>query len=136
MRRELTERQSEVAIALREVAKTPNSEAWGAFTDFISSVAQIVEGVESLINPFEMQKRFAGAWEACAKIWMDENYRIVRDCLGSDAEFERVRNHPNGRTAIGRILNRVREVHGELTPGMVINVEVGDILVEELGETT
>ena len=130
MEREFTERQTDFSIAIREVANTPDNESWGAFTDFTRAVSTMLEGAESLVHPTEMQKRFAGVWEAYAKMWTTEHNRIVRDCLGSQQEFDRVKNHPNGRTAIGRILNRVKEVHGELTPGMNVDVDVGDILDE------
>lgn len=136
MKQELTERQIELAIAIREVTKTPTNDSWGAFTDLTRAVAQIVEGAESLIHPTEMQKRFARAWESHAKMWLGEHDRIIRDCLGgSQKEFDRVRSHPNGGTAIRRILSRVKEVYGELTPGMKVDVNVSDILIDELGET-
>lgn len=137
MKRELlTDRQADFAIAIREVSKTPDNEAWGACTDFTRAVATMLEGAESLIHPSEMDKRFKAAWEASAKLWTTEHNRIVRDCLGSQKELDRVRAHPNGRAAIVRILSRVKEIHGELTPGMSIDVDVGDILIDELGETT
>ena len=135
MKRELTERQTDFSISIREVAKTPDNESWGAFIDFTRAVATMLEGAESLVHPTEMQKRFAGTWEAYAKMWSTEHNRILRDCLGSQKEFDRVRSHPNGRSAIGRILSRVKEIHGELSPGMSVNVDVGDILVDELGES-
>lgn len=133
MKQEMTERQAEIAIALREVAKTPENESWGAFIDFISAAATMVEGVESLVHPAKMQPRFAVAWQAYAEMWQTEYNRIIRDCLGSQEEFDRVKSHPNGGNAIGRILSRVKQIHGELTPGMAVKVDVGDILLEELG---
>ena len=138
MKRELlTDRQTDIAIAIREVVKTPDSEAWACFTDFTRAVATMLEGAEGLIHTTEMQQRFARAWEAYApKLWSTEHNRIVRDCLGSQEEFDRVKAHPNGRAAIVRILSRVKEIHGDLTPGMSIDVDVGDILIDELGETT
>lgn len=95
----------------------------------------MLEGAESLIHPTEMQKHFSAAWESYAVgVWAGEHNRIVRDCLGgSQKEFERVKAHPNGRAAIQRIISRVKEVHGELTPGMKVNdVDIGDILVDEI----
>lgn len=133
MKQELTDRQTDFSIAIREIAKIPDGESWGVFTDFLRSISLTIEGAESLIPPTDMQVRFAGAWEAYAKMWGAEHNRIVRDCLGSQKEFDRVRNHPNGRSAIGRILSRVKEIHGELTPGMEVNVDVKDILYE-MGE--
>lgn len=136
MRQRLTDRQIEVSIGVREIVKIPDGDSWGPFTDVMRAMSQMIEGTESLVNPGEMQKRFSRAWELYAKMWAGEHNRIVRDCLGgSQREFERVRSHPNGKAAIGRILTRVREVHGELTPGMEIDVNVGDILDDlELGE--
>lgn len=137
MKRELlTDRQTDIAIAIREVVKTPDSEAWACFTDFTRAVATMLEGAEGLIHITEMDKRFKGAWQAYANMWAAEHNRIIRDCLGSQKEFDRVRSHPNGRAAIGRIMSRIREVHGEITPGMNVDVDVGDILIDELGETT
>lgn len=132
---ELTNRQIEVSAAIREIVNIPGGESWGKFTDVMRAMSQMLEGAESLVHPAEMQKRFSRAWESYAGMWAGEHNRIVRDCLGgSQQEFERVRNHPNGKAAIGRILTRVKEVHGELTPGMEIDVNVGDILDDlELG---
>lgn len=136
MKREFTERQTDFAIAIREIAKTPSTDSWGAFTDFTRAIASMLEGAEGLVHPFEMNKRFAGAWRDYAKFYQEENHRILRDCLGGQKEYDRVRNHPNGRTAIQRIQGRIKEIHGGLTPGMEVNVDIGDILVDELGETT
>ncbi len=129
----LTDRQAELSVAIREVANIPDNDSWGPFGDFTRAVACMIDGAEGLRHPSEMQKRFAGAWAAYAKMWATEHNRIVRECLGgSQKELERVKSHPNGRAAIGKILNRVKEVHGDLTPGMAINVNVGDILLEEI----
>ncbi|KKL52399.1 hypothetical protein LCGC14_2285830 [marine sediment metagenome] len=132
--RRTAERRTDFAIALRQIAKSPSNDSWTAFTDLITAVSSILEGAEGLIPPQEMQARFAAAWQASAKVWQAEIPRIVGDCLGGPEEFERIRSHPNGGNVIGRILTRVREVHGDLTPGMVVDIEVGDILVEELGD--
>lgn len=135
MKQAFTERETDFAIAIREVANTPDNESWGVFTDFTREVSRMLEGAEGLVHPTEMQKRFAGAWELYAKMWTTENKRIVRDCLGSQEEYDRIKGHPNGRSAIVRILSRVKEIHGELTPGMNVDVDVKDILMDELGET-
>lgn len=132
---ELTDRQSEIRMAINEVAKTPVNDSWGDFIDFTRAVATMIEGVETLVSPQVMEKRFSAAWQAFAKICVAENNRILRDCLGSDEEFDRVKNHPNGGNALGRILRRVKDVHGELTPGMSIDVDIDDILADELGDT-
>lgn len=137
MKRELTERQTELAIVIREATKTPRDEAsWGPFTDFMRSIAEMVEGAETLIHPAQMQKRFARGWESYARLWGGVHNQIIRDCLGSEEEFERVRNHPKGKTVICRILNRVKEVHGALTPGMEVDIDIDDILLDELGQET
>lgn len=135
MKSKLTDRQTEIAISVRELAKTPENDSWGDFVDFTRAVATMIEGVEALIHPSEMQTRFSQAWQAYANLWGTEHNRIIRDCLGSDEEFERIKAHPNGRNVIGRILSRVKEVHGDITPGMAVNVDVADILFDELGET-
>lgn len=135
MVQKFTERQIEVSIAIREVVKTPDGESWGAFTDVMRAMAKMIEGAESLVRPKEMQKRFSLAWETYAGMWKEEHNRIVRDCLGGQKEFDRVSNHPNGKAAFGRILNRVKEVHGTITAGMEIDIQVDDILIDELGET-
>lgn len=124
------ERQLDIASAIREVIPPPDNEVWGAFTDLIRAVAAIVDGAETLVNPKLQQDRFQAAWEACAKLWSAENNRILRDCLGGQEDFNRVAEHPNGQDAFGRILQRVRETHGDLSPGMVVEVEVNDILEE------
>ncbi len=133
-KQQLTARQLDIAVALREVIKTPDTEAWGACTDFTRAVSVMFEGVEGLIHPVKMQKRFALAWEAYVAVWSSEHNRILRDCLGGQKEFDRVKSHPNGKNALGRILLRVVETHGHLTSGMVVDVEVADILSDELGE--
>lgn len=136
MKRVLTDRQTELAIVIREATKTPRDEAWGPFTDFTRSIAEMTEGAEVLIHPAQMQKRFARGWESYARLWESVHNQIVRDCLGSQEEF--VRNHPKGRKAIQRILSRVRETYGGLTPGMTVDVKslhIEDILSDELGET-
>lgn len=130
----LNDRQLDIRIALAAIAKVPISDSWGDFIDMTRAIASMVEGAETLVHPTEMQTRFAVAWQAYAKMWSGEHNRIIRDCLGSQAEFDRVKSHPNGRTAINRILQRVKEVHGKLTPGMEVNVSVDDILVDELTE--
>lgn len=134
MKQELNDRQTEIAIAIREVAKIPDSESWGAFNDFTRAIATIIEGAETLTRPQEMNKRFGSAWQAAAKIWSTETHRIILDCLGSEEEYQRISHHPNGHKTIKRILSRVKEVHGNLTPGMEIDVDIDDILIEELGE--
>ncbi len=136
MKQQLTDRQADIAIALRAVVKTPTTESWGDFTDFISAVSVMVVGAEGLIHPIKMQESFFRAWKAYGAVWSSEHNRILRDCLGGQKEFDRVKNHPNGRAALGRILSRVQEVHGDITPGMKVDVEVGDILFEELQEET
>lgn len=135
-KQQLTDRQCDIAVALREVVKIPDTEAWGAFTDFTRVVSMMLEGAEKLIHPVKMQIFFAQAWESYAAVWSSEHNRILRDCLGGQKEFDRVKSHPNGRKVMGRILSRVIETHGELMHGMEVDVEVGDILLEELGEET
>lgn len=130
MKQKLTDRQAEIAIAVREVAKTPDNESWGAFVDFTRAIAAMIEGAESLAHPLDMQKRNRVVWEAYSKMWLQAHDQIVKDCLGSQREFDRVKSHPEGKDAIARILSRVKEVHGELTPGMEVNVNVGDIIAE------
>lgn len=128
-------RQTELAIAIREAAKTPDDEhLWGNFTDFTRAIAALIEGAETLTRPKDMHKKFSIAWKASAELWTAANDRIIRNCLGSQEEYNRVMNHPNARNARGRILSRVKEVYGDLTPGMEIDVDVGDILIDELGE--
>ena len=136
MKRALTERQTELAIVIREATKTPRDEAWGRFTDFMRAIAEMVEGAEALIHPAQMQKRFARGWESYARLWAGVHNQVIRDCLGGEEEFERMRNHPRGKAVICRILNRVREVHGALTPGMEVDIDIDDILLDELGQET
>jgi len=127
-------RQTELAIALREATKAPEDEqSWGNFTDFTRAIAALIEGAETLARPADMHGLFSEAWKASAKLWTTENNRIIQSCLGD--EYERVMNHPNGRNVKGRILSRVKEVHGNLTPGMIVDdVDVDDILLDELGD--
>lgn len=127
----LNERQMDIVTAIREVAPPPDSEAWGDYTDVLRAVAKIVDGCKVLVNPRELQKSFEVAWRAAALIWLKENNRILRDCLGGQKDFDQVMAHPNGRMAFRRILERVQETHGELTVGMAVEeVEVRDILEE------
>lgn len=128
----MTDRQAEIASGLREIAKTPDTEdAWGPFVDFTQAMATMIEGVESMATPKEMEKRFSRAWAAAAKVFVVSHQRIVRDCLGGQPELDRVINHPDARNIMARIVDRVREVHGELTPGMTVDdVDVADILDE------
>lgn len=138
MKRVLTDRQTELAIVIREATKTPRDEAWGPFTDFTRSIAEMTEGAEVLIHPAQMQKRFARGWESYARLYPCVHDLVMRDCLGSQEELDRVKNHPKGRKAIQRILSRVRETYGGLTPGMTVDVKslhIEDILSDELGET-
>ena len=135
MKQPFNSRQTELAIAIREAVKTPDDDQlWGDFTDFTRAIATLIEGAETLTRPQDMHSRFSVAWKASAKLWTASNNRIIRNCLGSQEEYDRVMNHPNGRNARGRILSRVKEIHGELTPGMDVDVDVGDILIDELGE--
>lgn len=126
----LNARQMEIATAIREITQVPDNESWGDFTDLMRAFACMIEGSENLVKPKIMQQHFQHAWDASAKLWMFENNRILRDCLGGQEDFDRVAEHPNGRDAFGRILQRVREVHGNLSPGMVVAVNVDDILEE------
>lgn len=134
MKQELNNRQTEIAIAIREIVKIPDNESWGAFNDFTRAIATMIEGAETLTQPIEMNKRFGRAWKSGAQIWSIENRRIVQDCLGGEEKYNEVRTHPNGNKTIRRILSRIKEVYGDLTPGMTVDVDVGDILVDELGE--
>lgn len=120
-------------MALRAVAKIPDTDSWGSFQDCISAIATIIEGVESLTHPQEMQKRLQQVWQSCAEAWRVEHERIILECLGGTEEVQLVKSHPNGKNAIGRILERVREIHGgRIMPGMDMDdVEVGDILSDE-----
>lgn len=145
----LTTRQLEIAIALREGIfgtedngklaggdpdKLSEHSSWGAMTDLLRVIATVIEGAEDLLNPREMDKRFKAAWMTYARLYKSEHHRMMRDCLGGQAEFDRVNSHPNGHNALCRIMERILRTHGELKPGMVVDVEVGDILLEELGD--
>lgn len=127
-RMKLTNGQVEIGMVIREVAPPPDNDPFGDYVDLTRAVACMVDGAQKLVNPRVMQQRFQAAWTACAKLWMAENNRILKDCLGDS--FDTVCAHPNGRDAFGRILKRVKETHGELSPGMTVNVEVDDILEE------
>ncbi len=129
----LNDRQFELATAIREIANVPDSEAWGDFIDFTRAMASMLEGAETLAHPNEMQKRFSAAWHASAALWGTEHRRIFKDCLGGQEAYDRVKAHPNGNAALSRILSRVKETHGNITPGMSVNVDIGDILSDELG---
>jgi len=123
---QLTDRQLEIVMAIREIAKVPESECWGAFIDFTGAIATMVEGAESLIHPSLMQQRFAAAWEAYANVWTTEHNRILRDCVRNKEQLEHVKTRPY---LVRQIIERVQEVHGELTPGMSVDdVDVTDIL--------
>ena len=132
---ELTDRQSDLTGALRDATKVPDCEAWGAFEDFLSAVATVAEGAEILVHPAEMKDRMNRVWLAYRKLWGPENKRILTKCLGGKAEFERVKNHPNGNKVCFRIIKRLVETHGVLAPGMEVDdMSVDDILVDELTE--
>jgi len=127
----LNNRQIELAIALKEIVKTPKGAAWGEFTDFRRAVARILEGAETLERPKEMQKRFSAAWKACASLVSSERQRIAKDALGED--YERVMNHPNSLKIVGRVVRRVKDERGELSPDIVVGeINLEDIMAEEL----
>lgn len=126
---ELTDRQHEIAMAIRQATKVPDNDSWGDCIDFIRALAIIVEGAETLVMPAEMSKLFGAAWDAVAKMWATEHIGILVECLGSKAEYERIRDHPNGRMAFGQILKRVQDTY-EMSVGMSGKVEVADILYE------
>jgi len=69
----LNDRQMEIAMRVREMAKTPEDDSWGPFTDFTRTISTMIEGAESLVPPPEMQKRFGTAWSDYASIWMANN---------------------------------------------------------------
>lgn len=126
----LTDRQVDIMSAIRKIAPPPENDSWGDYMDFIRAVAAMIDGAQTLARPCKIQRHFQAAWEACAKLWTAENNRILRDCLGGQEGFDAVYAHPKGRDAFGRILKRVRDTHGELSPGMIVEVEVDDILQE------
>lgn len=134
MKRELTDRQIELSIGLRELVKMPETpEAWTAMTDLVRAFAIVLDGVENMAHPREEHKAFQSAWRIYSlRLWKGEQNRIIRDCLGK--EYERVVNHPDGQNVVRKILSRVAEINGGLRPGLnVDDVEIGDILYE-LGE--
>lgn len=124
----LNNRQVELGTAIREIVPPPDSESWGHHMDLTRAVAKILDSSRVLTNPREVQKSFQAAWAASAGIWLSESHRILRDSLGGQDDFDRVQEHPNGRKAFSRILDRVKETHGELQAGMA--VEVDDILLD------
>lgn len=126
----LTNRQVEICTAIREIAPPPENKSWGDYLDFIRAVAAMIDGAQTLTRPCKIQRHFQAAWEACAKLWVAENNRILRDCLGGQEGFDAVRAHPNGQNAFGRILKRVRDTHGDMSPGMTVEVKVDDILFD------
>ena len=127
---ELNDRQFELVANLRSITKVPDNESWGPFEDFMRALAVVIEGAESLVDPFEMCNRFNLAWDQRQNLWAAEQIRILVNCLGSKEEYDRLRDHPNGGLALGRILLRVQETYDELAMGMDCKVEVADILYE------
>ena len=126
----LNERQMDIGTAIRVAAPPPEGEAWGDYLDLTRAVAKIVDSGNVLVHPTEVQKSFQAAWIASSNLWLNESNRILRDCLGGQADYDRVAEHPNGKNAFKRILKRIKETHGELTAGMVTEIEVEDILLE------
>jgi len=134
MKQKLTDKQLEIASNLREILKTPTNEAWGAFVDVVRSLAVVIEGVESLAHPQDMQERFSAAWSNFAKLWASENNRIIGNCVGGPQQLQSLKNHPKAEVILRRIVHRIVEQHGNFTPGMDVAVDVQDILLEETGE--
>jgi len=91
----------------------------------------MLEGVETLERPKDMQKRFSAAWSACANVITEERQRIAKDALGED--YERVMKHPNSLKIVGRVVRRVKDECGELSPDIVVGeINLEDIMAEEL----
>jgi hypothetical protein len=90
----------------------------------------MLASAENLADPPEMQKMFSAAWDAYSGLWGDEHERVMIDCIGSKSEYDRIKDHPEGRKAILAIMDRVKETHGDLAPGEDGKVDVGDILVD------
>jgi len=131
----LNDRQHEIAATLWEVSQTPDDSSWGDKIDFLSHLATMIVGLENFINPQEMSQKFQFAWESYAGVWKENADQIIKNCLGQK-EYDRVNNHPNiaaVRAVKGRILLRIQEVHGDITPNMKVNIEVKDIVLDELG---
>jgi len=133
----LTAEQQEKAIALRRLfnSEPPTAEeAWASYVDFTRAMAQMIDGIDSLINPCGMQQVFGTAWKSFAKLWGSEQQRLVLEAIGGDESLlEQVREHPQGRQVLRRILDRVKETKGTLSFGLsATDVDVADILVQEI----
>ena len=126
----LTDEQRDRAERVREILNIQDfSDPFPAF-DFTDALGAIIEGSETLANPQEMSGRFNAAWQAYAGIWGVELNRACQKAVGDEALWKRVKDAPNGQDAVAAILTRIQAVHGEIVPGMNIEIDVGDILVD------
>jgi len=133
----LTIEQQEKAIALRRLFNSEPpaaAEAWASYVDFTRAMARMIDGVDSLVLPSEMQQVFSSAWKSFARLWGSEQQRLVLEAIGGDESLrEQVREHPKGRQVLRRILYRVKETKGSLSFGLsATDVDVADILVQEI----
>ena len=96
--------------------------------DFVDALAVVVDGANKLVDSDEMATRFTAAWHAYASVFTTEHGRIVEGVVGDAALWQRIRAHPDGREAVAEIIERIHAVHGEIVPGMDVELDVTDIL--------
>jgi hypothetical protein len=131
----LTPEQTTKAREVRAIFDTSQFRELVLAYDFSDAMALILDGVNTLADPGEMQARFNQLWAAYARLWSSENRHIIVEALGGDgALWDRITEHPNGAVVGHGIMERIRDAHGELTPGMKVDiVHVDDLLLDHFG---
>lgn len=126
----LTDPQRNRAERVREILNVQTfTDPFPPF-DLTDALGMILEGTETLVEPDEMGQRFNAAWKAYAAIWGMEHNTACQQAVGDDELWDRVKQHPNGREVVAAILSRIHAVQGAIVPGMEVEVDVGDILVD------
>lgn len=102
----------------------------GLALDFGKALGAMLDGAEQLAHPKSMHSIFQTAWVAYAQLWSAEYENAVIAALGGRELFNQIHALPNSKEIFAQIIERIEATNGPIGPGLVVDVNIDDILME------
>jgi len=102
--------------------------------DFSQAMGAALDGAAQLAHPEHMHRVFTAAWRAYAQLWNDEYQNALIEALGSRKLFGQIAALPNSKEIFRQIIERIEATNGPIGPGLVVDVNIDDILMNEVGD--